>query len=259
MIRSTTFNTVKFAALAATALVAIGTAGVAQAQTAPAEAAPAAAAPAEETPFVTFTGNVTFVTDYRFRGVSLSDTDPAIQGGITATTSPGFFVSMWGSSIATYGGANTEVDIYGGWSKTFGGITPTIGIYGYFYPGGSGVNYYELYGSLGFALGPVGFTTGINFAPSQDNIGGGDNTYIYLAPSFTIPGVPITLKGNLGYETGSIVQALGTGNDNKVDYMIGADFKYKMLTFGAQWVGNNRSSNGGILGDTFLVTFGASF
>lgn len=244
MIRS-----VRFAALAATALVSLGTAGAAVAEEAPAEA----------TPFLTFTGNVTFVTDYRWRGVSLSDTDPAIQGGITATTSPGFFVSMWGSSIAPYGGATTEIDIYGGWSKTFGGFTPTIGIYGYLYPGGSNVDFYELYGSLGFALGPVGFTTGINFAPSQNNIGGSDNTYIYISPSIAIPGVPITIKGNLGYEDGAIVQALGTGNSSKVDYMIGADFKYKMLTFGAQWVGNNRSSNGGILGDTFLVSLGASF
>jgi|JI10StandDraft_1071094.scaffolds.fasta_scaffold14532_7 uncharacterized protein (TIGR02001 family) len=257
MIRSTTFKTVKFAALAATALVAIGTAGAAQAQTA--EAAPAAAAPAEETPFLSFTGNATFVTDYRWRGVSLSDNDIAVQGGITATTSPGFFIGLWGSSIAPYGGATTEIDISGGWSKTFGGITPTVGIIGYLYPGGSNVDFWELYGSLGFALGPIGFTTGINFAPNQDNIGGGDNTYIFIAPSFAIPGVPITLKGNLGYETGAIAAALGTGHDNKVDYMIGADFKYKMLTFGAQWVGNNRSSFGGILGDTFLVTLGASF
>ncbi len=257
MIRSTTFKTVKFAALAATALVAIGTAGAAQAQTA--EAAPAAAAPVEETPFLSFTGNATFVTDYRWRGVSLSDNDIAVQGGITATTSPGFFIGLWGSSIAPYGGATTEIDISGGWSKTFGGITPTVGIIGYLYPGGSNVDFWELYGSLGFALGPIGFTTGINFAPNQDNIGGGDNTYIFIAPSFAIPGVPITLKGNLGYETGAIAAALGTGHDNKVDYMIGADFKYKMLTFGAQWVGNNRSSFGGILGDTFLVTLGASF
>ena len=196
MIRSTTFKTVKFAALAATALVAIGTAGAAQAQTA--EAAPAAAAPAEETPFLSFTGNATFVTDYRWRGVSLSDNDIAVQGGITATTSPGFFIGLWGSSIAPYGGATTEIDISGGWSKTFGGITPTVGIIGYLYPGGSNVDFWELYGSLGFALGPIGFTTGINFAPNQDNIGGGDNPYIFIAPTFAIPGVPIPLQGHLG-------------------------------------------------------------
>lgn len=240
---------IRFAALAATAFVSICAAS----------AASAADAPTAEPSWVTFSGNVALVSDYRFRGVSLSNTKGAIQGGLTATTAPGFFISTWGSSIATYGGANTEIDLYGGWTKTLGAVTPTVGIYGYLYPGGSGVNYYELYGSLGFSLGPVGFTTGINYAPNQNNIGGGHNTYLYLAPSFAIPGVPITLKGNIGYEDGNIVQSLGTGYKNKVDYMIGADFKYKILTFGMQWVGNNRSSYGRVLGDTFLVSLGASF
>lgn len=244
MIRS-----IRFAALAASALVSLGIAGAAYAED----------APAEDTSFVSFSGSTTLVSDYRWRGVSLSNNDAAIQGGITASTTPGFFVSVWGSSIAPYGGATTEIDIYGGWTKTYGGVTPTIGIYGYLYPGGSGVDFYELYASLGFGVGPINVTTGINFAPSQDNIGGSDNTYVYVAPSFAIPGVPITLKGNLGYESGAIVSALGTGDDDKVDYMLGVDFGYKMLTFGVQWVGNNRSSNGGILGDTFLVTLGASF
>jgi len=250
MIRS-----IRFAALAATALVSLGTAGAAYAEDAPV----AADAPVAEESWLSLSGNVTLVSDYRWRGVSLSNEDAAIQGGISATTTPGFFLSMWGSSIANYGGATTEVDIYGGWSKTFGAVTPTVGIYGYLYPGGTGVDFYELYGSLGFGLGPVAFTTGINYAPNQNNIGGGHNTYLYIAPSFAIPGVPITIKGNLGYEDGDIVRALGTGDSSKVDYMIGADFKYKMLTFGMQWVGNNRSSNGGILGDTFLVSLGASF
>jgi len=36
-----------------------------------------------------------FVTDYRFRGIGLSGGDPAIQGGLTATTSPGIYVGAW--------------------------------------------------------------------------------------------------------------------------------------------------------------------
>ena len=44
-------------------------------------------------------GNVSLTTDYRFRGVSLSGGDPAIQGGITATHDSGFYVGAWSSSI----------------------------------------------------------------------------------------------------------------------------------------------------------------
>ena len=248
--------------LAAATLLTLGLAGAAQAQ----ETATAAPPPPtetkaeEESSWLTVTGSVTFVSDYMFRGVSLSDNDPAIQGALNFTTAPGFFVSMWGSSIAPYGGANVEYDIYGGWSKALGPVTPTIGIYGYTYPGGSGVNYYEIYGSLGFALGPVGMLAGFNVAPNQKNTGDdGTNTYLYFQPSFGIPGAPITLKANVGYETGAIVRALGTGNDNKWDWLVGADIKWKMLTVGLAYVGNNRSDFGGILGDKFVFSVGGSF
>jgi uncharacterized protein (TIGR02001 family) len=249
MIRSSTQG-LKLAAFAATAVVAFG-AGQARAEDAPAEK-----------DFVTFTGNVALVSDYRWRGVSLSNTNAAIQGGMTATTAPGFFVSMWGSSIATYGGSNTEIDVYGGWTGTFGPVTPTVGIYGYLYPGGTNVNFYELYGSLGFTLGPVGFTTGVNYAPSQSNLVGGDNWYLYLAPSIGIPGFPVTVKGSIGYESGSISEGNGTGA-NVVDWMLGIDVKYKMLTLGVQYIGNGCSCNGSFnksnLKDTALVSLTASF
>ena len=48
-----------------------------------------AAAPAmaedEPTPAITVTGNVSLVTDYRFRGVGLSNGNIAIQGGFTVS------------------------------------------------------------------------------------------------------------------------------------------------------------------------------
>ena len=47
----------------------------------------------------TVTGNVAGVTDYRFRGLSLSGGDFAVQGGITVNHSSGFYVGTWGSSL----------------------------------------------------------------------------------------------------------------------------------------------------------------
>lgn len=117
-----------------------------------------AAAPAmaqdEEASAVTVSGSATLVTDYRFRGVGLSNGDLAIQGGITVNTAPGFYVGTWGSSLGTgdrqvdlddgtgavdsydvgsFGSA--EVDFFAGWA---GQITDNVGIdigatY-YFYP-----------------------------------------------------------------------------------------------------------------------------
>ena len=44
------------------------------------------------------------VSDYRYRGVSLSGEDPVVQGGVTAWHSAsGFYGSVWASTIEPYG------------------------------------------------------------------------------------------------------------------------------------------------------------
>ena len=60
-------------------------------------------------------GEVGVLSDYRFRGISLSNRDPAVQGGIDAAFSSGFFVGTWASNIADYGGSKVEVDLYAGY------------------------------------------------------------------------------------------------------------------------------------------------
>ena len=222
--------------LVVTAIIGLSTVPFAtQAQDA---AAPAAAA--EPKDFITLSGTAAFVSDYRFRGISLSDKHIAGQASITATSEPGFFASIWGSSIEPIGatetstGAHQEIDVTAGFAKEFSGITPTIGVVGYLYPGGTGVDYYEVFGSVAGALGPVNVTVGVNYAPNQSNLES-DNTYVYILPSFAIPDTPVTLVGSVGYESGS----LQGGPKGKVDYMVGVNYAYKFITLGAQYVGND--------------------
>ena len=44
------------------------------------------------------------VSDYRFRGISLSNKDPAFQPSVTVTHKSGAYASVWGSNIADNGG-----------------------------------------------------------------------------------------------------------------------------------------------------------
>ncbi|HUD29971.1 MAG TPA: TorF family putative porin, partial [Novosphingobium sp.] len=55
-------------------------------------AAPAFAQDAEAPSEITVTGSAAVTTDYRFRGVSQSGGDFAIQGGITVSHASGFYV-----------------------------------------------------------------------------------------------------------------------------------------------------------------------
>ncbi len=101
-------------------------------------------------------GNAAVVTDYRFRGVSFSDEDIAIQGGVDIAHESGFYIGTWGSSleededeILLYDSAmatspsiyktgnfgHTELDIYAGWSgEVSSGLTVDVGILYYVYP-----------------------------------------------------------------------------------------------------------------------------
>ena len=76
--------------------LAVSLAAVAAGITAPSAAL---AQDTEEAGPVTVSANVALTSDYRFRGVSLSNGDPAIQGGIDVGHDSGFYVGTWASSI----------------------------------------------------------------------------------------------------------------------------------------------------------------
>ena len=68
-------------------------------------------------PAQTVTGNVTLVSDYRFRGVSQSFCQLAINSGLDYTHSTGFCLGNWNSSVSSSSynsGAGLAVDLYGG-------------------------------------------------------------------------------------------------------------------------------------------------
>jgi uncharacterized protein (TIGR02001 family) len=188
--------------------------------------------------FPNVTGTLAVVSDYRFRGVSLSNKKAAVQGSLQLNTEPGFFAGVWASNIAEYGGADVEVDLYGGWTGALGPATATVGVYSYLYPGGSNVDVYELYGSLGYTIATVTATVGLNIAPDQKNLAT-SSRYAYLNLAAGIPDTPVTLKANIGHERGSFVVDGSGRTTEKFDYLVGADVKYEFLTLGLAYIGND--------------------
>ena len=59
---------------------------------------------AQEDAPVTFTGNVAVKSDYTFRGISQTQEEVAIQGGMNGTGPAGLYLGVWGSSffLATF-------------------------------------------------------------------------------------------------------------------------------------------------------------
>ena len=218
------------------------------ATTAIASAFAAAPAFAEDAPLVKFTGSATLATEYNLRGISQSDLDPAIQGGITATTAPGIYVGAWASSLAgngSWGGSNMELDLIGGYSKAVGPVTLDGGVIYYVYPGTTGHDYFELYGSVAGKVGPVNAKLGTYWAPAQKNINAtgvknGHNIWVYTDLGLPISGTPITLKGHVGYSSGNSIYTWGK---DVVDYGVGADLAYGPVVLNVSYVGTDMNKD----------------
>lgn len=203
-------------------------------------------------------GNAAIVTDYRFRGVSFSDGDIAIQGGIDLEHDSGFYVGTWGSSIEdspVFG--HTELDIYAGWSgEISSGLSLDVGVLAYLYPNGNvgNADYIEPYASLSYLIGPAEIKTGVAYAPSQDSTGDADNLYLYTDLGVGIPNTPISVSGHLGYTDGS----LSVDPDGDYwDWSLGAEAVFGMLSIGVAYV--STGVNGSNTDGTVVGTLGVSF
>src|SRR6267142_1755165 len=84
------------------------------------------------------TGNMTLVSEYRFRGIDQTFGKPAIQGGFDYSHASGIYLGNWNSNVsqgAGYPGGNIEMDFYGGYKHAFGDFGTDIGFIYYAYPG----------------------------------------------------------------------------------------------------------------------------
>lgn len=215
---------------------------------------------------IEISGNASIVSDYRFRGLSLSGGDPAIQGGIDISTAPGFYVGTWGSSIdggALYG--EMELDIYGGWSgEVSPGIGVDVGVIAYLYPANDigPADYGEVYGSVSPTIGPVGVTLGVAYAWEQESLGDDDNLYLYSDLSVGVPTTPLTLSAHLGYTDGALGPDFLSGgtDDSGFDYSVGVSATLLgSLEVGVAYVGVDGLSVDGFSDDTVVATLGVSF
>lgn len=211
-------------------------------------------------------GNVALVSDYRFRGVSFSDGDPALQGGIDLVHSSGFYLGTWGSTISggtPYG--ELELDLYAGWSGDVSdGVTFDIGLLYYVYPTenelanlvGADTDYFEPYASIGTTLGPVSATLGVAYAWDQASLGDEDNLYLYTDFELGVPNTPITLTAHVGYTDGVFATA---ADGTSFDWGLGASWAITdSLSLGVNYVDTQGPAVEDFTDAGFFVTLGYS-
>ena len=166
---------------------------------------------AEPAPEWTITGNAGLFTDYRFRGISQTDKKPAFQGGFDIAHASGFYLGNWNSNIDSgfFGGANIEMDFYGGYKTSIGDVGLDFGGLYYYYPGsdrsgGPKIKNTEIY--VGASYGPVSaklyYPLSDFFSAEDLNPGGGDASgsyYLDLSGAYVL-GNGFGVVGHVGYQ-----------------------------------------------------------
>jgi uncharacterized protein (TIGR02001 family) len=192
-----------------------------------------AAAPAKPEPEYTITGNAGLFSDYRFRGYTQTDYNPALQGGVDFAHKSGFYLGNWNSNVNAnlYNGASLEMDFYGGYKATFGEFGLDVGTIYYFYPGGTQYNpdykpkNWEVY--IGGSWGPLSAKYYYSFtdffglkAPGIDSKG---SQYIDLTGTFDL-GSGFGVVAHAGWQKVKNGEQLGLSTDTVYDYKLGVTY-----------------------------------
>ena len=194
---------------------------------------------ADTTPEFTVTGAASIVSDYKFRGISQTNSEPAIQGTLGISHKSGVYVGVWGSSVNSglYSGSSQEIDIYGGYKKTIGKFGFDVGALYYYYPGsfsGSKTDFIEPYASVNYTMGTTNLKVGGAYAPKQ-GFQTRANLYGYAELAQPIAKTPLTLHAHIGYTS----SASSFKPADYLDYSIGSDFVWKQLTFNVSYIGTD--------------------
>jgi uncharacterized protein (TIGR02001 family) len=203
---------------------------------------PCVATGAETSPH-TITGNAGLFSQYIFRGLTQTDTEPALQGGFDYAHASGFYAGTWGSNVSWIrdfsqagfnaaqpsassgytGGASLELDIYAGYKGTIGktDFGYDVGFLYYWYPGTKfnavKADTLEVYGALSWKFLSAKFSYAIS-----DEVFGVDNAdgtyYLDLTATYPIPNTKLTLIGHYGVQKFSGTSPGGVDNDTFASY-----------------------------------------
>ena len=197
------------------------------------------------------TGTVGVVSDYRFRGYSLSDERPAFQAWLTAGHASGFYGDVFVSTIDEYGvgldGDGAEVEITGtlGWAGQVSGFDVDVAASAYRYPDGDDVNYVEFPLQIGRTYESLGWAIGVALAPAQATLGDEENRYGWTSLTYAPPSWPVSLTGSVGYEDGAFAP------DGKTDWSVGVARDLGRVSLDLSWTDSD-ADNGQAVASVFV-------
>ena len=183
-------------------------------------------------------GNATATSDYRFRGISQTNGDPALQGTITLDHSSGLYGGVFASSLSdNLRPGEIEVDGFVGYTREIAsGTDIDVGVQFYGFPNNvslTDASYFEPYASVSHTLGPVTAEVGAAYAWEQAGLAFNDSLYVYGDLRGGIPFTPVTVTGRVGYTSGP---GRFSPFADYMDWRVGAQYKRGPFTLSLEYV-----------------------
>lgn len=187
---------------------------------------------------LSFSGNAAVTTDYRFRGLSQTQNDPAVQAGFTLAHDSGMYFGLWGSNVNFGSGTpSLELDPSLGFATTLDSFASKplldVGVVYYNYPSATDLSWVELYGKLTFASVLAegdSILTNVNF--TNDYAGADTNSWNVNA-GYAVPFGSTGFGGvaSVGYTVVDDEDKYSFGgDDNYVDWKVGVNYAFKSIS-----------------------------
>ncbi|MDH5764391.1 MAG: TorF family putative porin [Gammaproteobacteria bacterium] len=132
------------------------------------------------------TGNIGVSNNYIWRGVTQTDDEAAVSGGIDYSHKSGLYIGTWFSNMGDGAGgagyARYEQDLYAGFAGKSGEFGYDAGLIMYRYPVDNSIDFTELYGKI--KVKNFGF--GMAFTIDSDAGGLDSDFYMHASAAFEI-------------------------------------------------------------------------
>jgi uncharacterized protein (TIGR02001 family) len=202
------------------------------------------------------TSNVSYTSEYIYRGVSESNGDPAIQGGFDLSHTGGFYAGVWSSNVA-WGNLHLEMDFYGGYRGEIANMMRyDLSAFFYRYPGATDGDDNWKYDEYAIAfskdLGPVDATLSLNYSPAYFDDAG--KTYYTKIQGRMPISDPLAVSASIGWTNVSSDEKL----DSYTDYLASLSYTFNNYTLAVTYTNTSLSADMTTAGPAAVVSLTAS-
>lgn len=198
--------------------------------------------------------NIGATSNYIWRGLTQTNNDSAISGGVDYTHASGLYAGAWASNASWAPGMTYELDLYGGYSGEYQGFGYDAGVLYYSYDKDVDSDFSELAlsGSWNF------LSAGLNYTFSADNSDQEGDMYYFAKVSFDLP-QDYSIGGTVGHYNFD-----ASGTEDYTHYQIdltksAGDFGDVTLTLSDTDLKDTLPSAGGDSDPRFLVSWSKTF